>query len=113
MARPYAEIEKYLPVIVRAELQKQDDTYRHLFAEEFSKKRRSLGVAYFCALIFFTSHRWYLGKPWMTVLQWLAVMCLIGIPWVILDWFRLPGMCRERNAEIAKSVLAEQKILTQ
>lgn len=37
-AKTYAEIEKDLPTIVKAELAKSDDMHRQLFAEEFGKK---------------------------------------------------------------------------
>lgn len=108
----YAEIEKELPLIVKASLQKENDLQRQLFAEEYSKKRRKLSTAYLCALVLVSTHRWYLGRPGTTVLQWASVLVLVGVVWIVADWFRLPAMCRERNEEIAKTVLAEQRILS-
>ncbi len=108
----YAEIEKDLPIIVRAELQKQDDTQRQIFAEEFGKKRRTIFHCY-GFLILFSAHRWYLGKPWMTVLQWITIACGgIGLIWVFVDLFLVPGMRRDRNPELSKGILAEQKIIS-
>lgn len=109
----YAEIEQDLPIVVKAELQRHDDAFRKVFAEEFGKKRRTKFHAYGHLLLVACSHRWYLGKPWMTVLQWLCILSFgIGFIWVFIDLFLLPGMIRERNSEIAKTILAEQKIIS-
>lgn len=110
--KTYAEIEKDLPTIVKAELNKQDDYKRQLFAEDFGRKRKTLLGAYFFLLLC-SAHRWYLGQPWMTVLTWLLILCFgIGVIWVIIDLFLIPSMKRERNAQIAKSILAEYRMIS-
>lgn len=111
--KTYAEIEKDLPLIVKAELQKQDDIHRELFAEEFGKKRKTLFHSY-GYLILLSLHRWYItGSAWITLVQWLLIACGgIGLIWVFIDLFLIPGMRRDRNAEIAKSILAEHRILS-
>jgi TM2 domain-containing membrane protein YozV len=110
--KTYAEIEKDLPTIVKAELSKQDDLKRQLFAEEFGRKRKTLFHSY-GFLLLCSAHRWYLGQPWMTVLTWVLILCGgIGLIWVLVDLFLIPSMRRERNAEIAKSILAEYRIIS-
>lgn len=114
MAKPsYAAIEKDLPTIVKAELAKKDDFQRQLFAEDFSKKRKTFYYCYAYWITFFT-HRWYIsGKPWMTILQWFTIMFFgIGLIWVLIDLFLIPKMRRERNTEIAKDILVEHKAIT-
>ncbi len=107
----YAEIESYLPMMVRTELEKADDTQRRIFADDFGQKKKSKLAAYLF-LCFLCAHRWYLGKPGMTVLQWVLNLCGgIGLIWVVIDLFLIPGMVRTRNAEIAKNLLVEQRII--
>lgn len=110
--KSYAEIEKDLPTIVKAELANQDDVQRQIFAEEFGKKRKTSFHCY-GFLVLFMAHRWYLGNPWMTVLQWLSVMCAgLGLIWVLIDLFLIPSMRRDRNSEIARALMVEQKIIS-
>lgn len=112
MSKPsYAQIEKDLPTIVKAELAKKDDFQRQLFAEDFAKKRKTPYLCYAYWLTFFT-HRWYItGRPWMTFLQWFLIIFIVGIVWLLVDLFTIPKMRRERNAEIAKDLLVEHKAL--
>lgn len=111
-SKTYAEIEKDLPTIVKAELSNMNDTQRKMFAEEFGKKQRTLFHSY-GYLIIGSLHRWYLGKPWMTLVQWITIFAGgIGLIWVFIDLFLIPSMRREKNAEIAKGILAEQRILS-
>ena len=109
--KTYAEIEKDLPTIVKAELTKQDDFQRQLFAEEFGKKRKKILNAYAFWVLLYT-HRWYIkGRASMTLVQWCSFMIIIGFAWVIVDLFLIPKMCRERNEEIAKNILVEHKAI--
>lgn len=109
----YAQIEKELPIVVKASLLKMDDIQRAVFAEEYSKKRKSILTAYLFVLLY-ASHRWYIsGRAGLTLIQWLLLLINgIGLIWVLIDLFFIPGMCRNKNEEIAKNVLAEQKILS-
>jgi len=106
----YASIEKFIPLVVKVDLQRQDDVQRQIFAEEFSKKRRRLTDAY-GLVILLCAHRWYLGKPLFTILQWVLIPTGIGVLWVLIDLFLMPTMVKDKNAEIAKGILAEQNML--
>ena len=105
----YVEVEKDLPLIVKASLQKQDDIHRQLFADEFGKKRKILPRAYLNSIL--AGHRWYLGNFWMTALQWALLPFAVGFLWWAIDLFQMRKLCDEKNAEIAKAILTEQRIL--
>jgi len=108
----YAQVEREIPIIVRASLQKLDDIQREIFAEEYGRQKKSIVTAYLLVLVG-SFHRWYIsGHIGLTLVQWLLIFCGgIGLIWILIDLFYIPSMCRERNSEIAKSVLTEQKIL--
>ncbi len=106
----YVEIEKLLPTLVKSEL--LTDAQREIFAEEFGPKRKTKFKAYLC-WFFLSAHRWYVsGKPGLTILQWALNLCFgIGLLWLLWDMFQIPKLVRLRNHEIAKNLLAQQKII--
>ena len=109
----YAQIENDIPIIVKASLKDYTDIQREMFAEEYGKRRKTILTSYVVALIF-AAHRWYITDNFgVTLVQWLLILCFgIGLIWVLADLLYIPSMVRERNTEIAKSVLTEQRILT-
>ena len=72
------------------------------FIAEYNRERRSERTAYILwGLLGF--HHAYLGKWVHQVLYW-ATAGGLGI-WALIDLFRLPGMVRSRNREIAAEIL--------
>lgn len=109
----YDSIKEDIPLIAREILENQNESQRQIFVEEFSKKRCTSSGAYF-SLICLSIHRWYLGKPMLTLLQWILISAGgIGLIWTFIDLFLIPELVKERNSHIAKSILAEQATFNQ
>lgn len=66
----------------------------------------SVGVAY--ALWFFlglvSGHRWYLGRPGSAIAQILSYFILVGFVWLLIDGFLIPGMIREKKAQLRRDM---------
>ncbi len=58
-------------------------------------------------LWFVSGHRFYLGRPASAILQIVSFVVLIGFVWVIIDAFLIPGMLRERRAEMRQRLTVE------
>lgn len=58
-------------------------------------------------LWFVSGHRFYLGRPASAILQILSYFILIGFIWVLIDAFLLPGMLREKRAEMRQRLTVE------
>lgn len=101
-----------LPTVVKASLAGMSDLAQQQFAEEYGRKRRSVGFAYLTSLLYL--HYAYVGRVGMTLLMWLAAICsfgVLGLIWWVIDLFRMPGIVRNRNADIATAILRDQKII--
>ncbi len=109
--KKYAQIEKELPSIVKTELNKLDEDARIAFTEEYLKKRRAVDWCYVLVFIFLL-HRLYLKQPVLFVLQWISVLLIVGILWVLVDFLLIPSMVKKRNGEIAKAILIELRALS-
>jgi TM2 domain-containing membrane protein YozV len=83
-------------------------TDQRLFIEsEVSRSRKSIGVAY--ALWFFlglfSAHRFYLDRPGSAILQIVLNCLLVGLIWVLIDAFLIPGMIRKREDDLRQRLL--------
>lgn len=95
-------VDQGLPSAVRRALREGGSDTQSDFLEEYKRKTKSTGVAYL--LWFFLGwHYAYFGKWGVQVLYWLSLGGL-GI-WAIADLFRVPGVVRETNADIAMDVM--------
>lgn len=86
-----------------------------LVEQRVTNATKSTTVAYL--LWFFgwwiSGHRWYLGRPLSAILQIASYFILVGLIWVVIDAFLIPGMVREeQDRERARlmDLLREEKI---
>lgn len=101
-----------LPISVRASLERSNENEVSMFDQEYSDKRRSVAVAYLASL--FMLHYAYCGRVGMTLLCWLVGFMTLGVGgliWWLIDLFRIPGIVRKRNHDIATGVLRDQRII--
>ena len=75
---------------------------RILIEAQVGNEGPNVGVAYlfWFFLGIFSGHRFYIGKPRTAILQIITVFVLIGLVWILIDAFRIPGMVRRRQAEV-------------
>lgn len=95
-------ISETLPAMVRNELDKLPAQRQEEFVEEYRRKAKSSGPAY---LLWFLvgGHYLYLGKWGIQFLFWITLGGLLV--WWLADLFRLPGMLRDFNQDVAVDVL--------
>lgn len=104
-----ASIADNLPSMVRNELAKLSAQKQEEFIEEYKRKAKSIGVAY--VLWFLLGwHYIYLRKWGLQVLYWVTLAGLLI--WMIADAFRIPGMIRDYNKDIATDVLRNLKAIS-
>jgi len=105
-----ALIAAELPVLVRNELATLSPQWQQEFAEEYTRNKKSLGLAYLFLIIVFWAHYGYLKKWGLQVAFWLTAGGA-GIWWLI-DLFRLPGLVKVYNADLAIHVMRNLKVTT-
>ncbi len=98
-----------LPVMVKTEIVKMLPEKQGMFLEEFCRKRKSMGLAYFLWFII-GFHYIYLGKVGWQFFYWFTLGGLLI--WTIVDLFRIPGMVRGYNRDVATDVLRDLKIIS-
>jgi len=106
------QIVKRLPILVRTEFGKMSAEEQAQFMEEFDRKRKQVALAYMASL--FSLHYAYVGRWPMTFLMWLVGAVTLGfgiIIWWLVDLFRIPSLVRDKNSDIAVSILRDQKII--
>ena len=95
-----------LPATVRNELDMLPAQRQKEFLEEYGRKAKSTGPAY--VLWFLVGgHYVYLRKWGVQFLFWLTVGGLLV--WWLVDLFRIPGMIRDFNTDVAVEVLKNVK----
>lgn len=98
-----------LPGLVKSEVANMSPEKQGLFLEEYRRKDRSVGVAYLLWFII-GLHYIYLGRLGWQIFYWVTLGGLLI--WTLIDLFRIPGMVRERNRDIAVDVLRDLKIIS-
>lgn len=58
-------------------------------------------------LWFVSAHRFYVGRPASAILQIVSYFLLIGFFWALIDAFLIPGMLREKRAEMRQKMMVE------
>jgi hypothetical protein len=99
-----------LPVLVRNELTTLSAQWQQEFAEEYTRNKKSLGLAYAFLIIVFWAHYGYLKKWGLQVAFWLTAGGA-GIWWLI-DLFRLPGLVKTYNTDLAIHIMRNLKVTT-
>lgn len=111
--RVESTIDKFLPAMVRTELGGLSASDQEAFVEEFNRKSKGLFGTYVCSIIY--CHYAFLGRWGMTVLMWLVALVTIGIGgaiWWVIDLFRIPGLVRDYNRDLAITVMRNFKAVT-
>jgi len=102
-------IANNLPAMVRNELAKLPAQKQEEFIEEYKRKAKSTGIAYVLWLLL-GSHYVYLKKWGIQILFWLTFGVLFI--WWLVDLFRIPGMIRDYNKDVAVDVLRNLKAVS-
>ena len=101
-------IKHDLPTIVRSELGKMSAQKQEEFLEEYKRKQKSVGIGYL--LWFLGFHYAYVGNWGLFVVYWLTLggffIC------TIIDLFRIPGIIRNYNQDVATDVLRTMRAIS-
>lgn len=101
------KVTDHLPMMVRTEVAKLSPSGQGAFLEEYNRKAKGATAPY--VLWFLGWHYAYLGKWGTQVLYWITAGGALA--WAIVDLFRIPGMVRSYNKDVAIDVLRNQKII--
>ena len=105
-----SSIADILPSIVKEGLTKLPESKQSQFVEEFKRKKKSVGIAYFFLLVCLGMPYGYLGK-WG--LQWVYWFTGAGfVFWAIYLLFALPGIVKDTNRDIAMEVFRDVKVMS-
>ncbi len=66
-----------------------------------------LAYVFWFFLGLFGAHRFYLGRPGSAIVQLLTCLIVIGVLWVLVDLFLIPGMVRARQDEMRRRIAHE------
>jgi len=95
-----------LSVAVKGELSKFSAEVQHEFSEEYKRNSKSAATAYaFCLL--FGLHYAYMGKWGVQLLFWLTGGGFML--WWLVDLFRLSGVVKKWNRDVAMTALRNLK----
>lgn len=90
-----------LPAGVANELAKMPPPYQAEFVREYKKNAKSMTIVYCLWLLGF--HYAYFGK-WRLLMIWWALLVPALIWWAV-DGFRIAGMIRDYNRQLANDIL--------
>jgi hypothetical protein len=99
-----------LPAMVRNELARMSAQKQEEFVEEFKRKQKSLGTAYLFLFIILAMHYGYLKKWGLQFVFWFT--CGGFFIWWAIDIFRLPGLVKNYNKDIATDVMRNLKAIS-
>lgn len=82
-----------------------------LIEQRVTNSSKSVGAAYL--LWFFlwwvSGHRFYLGRPKTALLQIASYFVLIGLVWVVIDAFLIPGMVQQQRDETRQRLMKTRR----
>jgi len=102
-------IARSLPAMVRNELAKMDPQRQEEFVEEFMRRRKNTGMGYLCWFIF-GIHYGYLHKWGLQVVYWLTAGGFFI--WAFIDLFRMSGLIKDYNKDLAMDVMRNLKAIS-
>lgn len=105
-----SSIVDVLPSIVKEGLTKLPESKQSQFVEEFKRKKKSIGMAYFFLLICLGMPYGYVGKWGLQWVYWFTAAGLLF--WLLYLLFALPGVVKDRNKDIAMEVFRDIKIMS-
>jgi hypothetical protein len=99
-----------IPTMVRNELAKMPANKQSEFIEEFERKKKSAPLAYLFLVLIFAMHYGYMKKWGLQVVFWITGGGLLI--WWIVDLFRIPGMIKDYNRDVALEVMRDMKAIS-
>lgn len=99
-----------LPAMVKAELVNLNEKQQHAFSEEFKRKKKSVGMAYFFLLLCFGAPYAYLGKWGWQIVYWITGMGFFI--WFIILLFKLSSMVKDYNKDVAIETMRNIKTIS-
>jgi hypothetical protein len=101
-----ASVLRQMPPMVQNELAKLSEDKQRDFLHEFDRKSKSVGNAYLCWFLL-GLHYAYLGRWGIQVIFWLTAGGAFF--WWFIDVFRVSGLTRDKNQDIAVEVMKNMK----
>ena len=105
-----ASVADSLPSMVKNELAKMSAQKQEEFVEEYKRKAKSLGVAYLLLIIVLAMHYGYLRQWGLQIVFWLTGSGFFI--WWFIDLFRLPGLVKNYNKDIATDIMRNLKAMS-
>ena len=101
-------ILRNLPTSVQASLANSTDFEQSMFVEEYKRRKKSIGMAYFCWLAL-GLHFGYLHKWGVQFCFWITIGG--AFLWWLVSLFTIPSMVKDYNRDVAVEVMRSQKII--
>ncbi len=98
-----------LPLMVKNELANMPSDKQNYFVDEYKRKKKSVGMAYFFTVLCLGIPYGYLGRWGMQFVYWFTGAGFF-IWWLII-LFKLPSMVRDYNKDVALEVMRNLKIM--
>lgn len=105
-------IADILPSMVKETLAKMSVSQQQQFVEEYKRKKKSTGVAYFFLLLCLGMPYGYLGKWGLQFAYWFCLLIFVGFFWALYLLFALPGLVRDVNRDIATQIVRDLKVMS-
>ena len=104
-----ASIADILPSMVKATLSQLPEEKQSMFVEEYKRKAKSVGMAYFFHIICLGMPYGYVDKWGLQMVYWLTGFgCFI---WFIYLLFALPELVRNYNQDVATQIARDLKVM--
>ncbi len=105
-----SSVANSLPIMVRAELAKLSENEQAAFVEEYKRKKKSVGLAYFFLIICLGMPYGYLGKWGLQLVYWLTGAGFFI--WFLILLVMLPGMVNNYNKDVAMETMRNLKVIS-
>ena len=103
-------VANILPSMVKESLASMPAAKQQQFMEEYNRKKKSTGLAYFFLLLCLGMPYGYLGKWGLQIAYWITG-CGLCI-WGIYLLFTLPGVVKDTNRDIATQIVRDLKMMS-
>lgn len=107
-----SSIADVLPFMVKDALARMPEGKQAQFVEEYNRKKKSTGIAYFFLILCCGMPYGYLGKWGLQIGYWISLCMIIGVLWFFYLLFALPGVVKEANGEIATQIVRDMKVMS-
>ena len=105
-----ASIADSLPSMVKNELAKLSAQKQEEFVEEYKRKAKSVGIAYLFLIVILAMHYGYLRKWGLQIVFWLTGGGFFI--WWLIDLFRLVGLVKNYNKDVATDTMRNLKAMS-